>query len=231
MTNAQHSAATPEHGTPAHIVEFARTVLGTIDVDPATSDEWNVLVRARRIFTKAKSGLKHPWFAGAPRPDELLTDLRDCHAPLLDAILSGRIAEAQVIAEEFGIDLDVDAPPFGTVFLNPPGNKDGSLVARFWTALAEYYRRGFVRSAIWVGFNIEQIARLQRVGACTHPLNHTTLIPSRRVAYRDTPTTHGEDPPHASFVTLLSDDIRQIETFTLLGSQWGHVIPCGGLRR
>lgn len=204
MKNAMHSAATPEHGTPGEYVDLARQVLRVIDIDPATSAEWNTLVGARRILTREDNALRTPWLDGWPRADELLTDERESGIP----------------------------PTFGaTVFCNPPGSKDGSLVARFWLALSEYYRRGFVSSAIWIGFSLEQVSRLQRVGARSHPLQHTTLIPSRRIAYRATPTTIGEDPTHASYVTLLSDDQSKVQLFAALGVELGHVITGGILRR
>lgn len=222
--NGQHTAKTPEHGTPPEYVAIARQVLGTIDVDPATSDAWNELVGAERIFTKSHSGIANAWFDGAPAPNRLLTDDRETPAPLLDALLLGRHAEARAIATQFGICI-------GTVFCNPPGDKQLDLVARFWTALAEYYRRGFVTAAIWVGFSVEQLARLQRVGAPSHPLQHTTLVPDERIAYRNTPTTIGDQPSHASFVTLLSDDIHKIELFRALGTPLGHVIEGSRPRR
>jgi hypothetical protein len=210
--SAQHSCATPEHGTPAKIIDLARATLGGIDLDPASSPQWNRFVCARRIITAKQNGLHTPWFTGAPAPLRLGTDKTEpwCLPTCLE--LGTR-------------------PPRNTVFLNPPGDKRGELVARFWCALAEYYRRYWVTSAIWVGFNVEQLARLQRVGAVSHPLEHTTLIPRERIAYRDTPTTIGEDPSHASFVTLLSDSASEIETFAALGSELGHVVYCGRPRR
>ncbi len=39
-------------GTPSHIIEKCRNVLGEIDLDPASNVEANKIVKARRIFTK-----------------------------------------------------------------------------------------------------------------------------------------------------------------------------------
>jgi hypothetical protein len=50
-----------EYRTPAKYVEAARRVLGGIDLDPASSAEANVVVRASKFFTKEDDGLKHPW--------------------------------------------------------------------------------------------------------------------------------------------------------------------------
>lgn len=59
---AQHSSATNEHPTPAHVVELARKVLGTIDLDPATTPEFNETVRAARIYSGDRfDGLAELW--------------------------------------------------------------------------------------------------------------------------------------------------------------------------
>jgi len=47
--------------TPAEYVEAARDVLGTIDLDPASSDLAQRTVRAARYFTIADDGLRPPW--------------------------------------------------------------------------------------------------------------------------------------------------------------------------
>ena len=52
---AQHSSATNEHPTPAHVVELARRVLGMIDLDPASCAEFNETVKARAWY-----GPTHP---------------------------------------------------------------------------------------------------------------------------------------------------------------------------
>ena len=55
----------PEWFTPAYLVDAARAVLGTIDLDPASSDEAQEVVRATRYFTRETDGLLTPWPAGA----------------------------------------------------------------------------------------------------------------------------------------------------------------------
>jgi hypothetical protein len=174
--------------------EIHATFDGPPDLDPASSPAWNDLLQARRIITAEDDALVTPWCAGAPAPNRLLTDRR--MAP------SGHRC---------------------TVALNPPGDPRGELVAAFWRTLVAYYFRGWVTAAVWVGFNVEQLSRLQRVGARSHPLRHPTCVPRDRIAYRSSLTDLGEQPPHASFVTLLSREPRQIETFAALGSDLGCV--------
>jgi hypothetical protein len=60
---AQHSTATPEHGTPREIVEMARYVLGEIEADACSSRYWNThSVRAGIHFDADNSPLDAaPW--------------------------------------------------------------------------------------------------------------------------------------------------------------------------
>ena len=62
---AQHSSRTDEWGTPSDIIERSRRVLGTIELDPASSAEFNRTVRAERFLTKEDNALTCDW--GNPR--------------------------------------------------------------------------------------------------------------------------------------------------------------------
>lgn len=57
----QHSSASNEWYTPPEIVEAAREVLGGIDLDPASCEEANRVVRASRIYTIEDDGLSKYW--------------------------------------------------------------------------------------------------------------------------------------------------------------------------
>ena len=48
--------------TPLKIIEAAKTVLGGIDLDPASSETANEIVKARTIFTIETDGLTKNWF-------------------------------------------------------------------------------------------------------------------------------------------------------------------------
>ncbi len=50
-----------EVGTPQFILEAARQVLGSFDLDPASNPEFNKKVGAKRIFTIEDDGLKQKW--------------------------------------------------------------------------------------------------------------------------------------------------------------------------
>lgn len=47
--------------TPGEYIEAARTVLGEIDLDPASSPDANAIVRAAEFYTLADNGLEQPW--------------------------------------------------------------------------------------------------------------------------------------------------------------------------
>jgi ParB family chromosome partitioning protein len=47
--------------TPIEFVEAARSVLGEIDLDPATSEQAQEKIKARKFFTLADDGLKQEW--------------------------------------------------------------------------------------------------------------------------------------------------------------------------
>ena len=50
-----------EWRTPHHIIEAAREVLGRIDLDPASNDAANAIVRALKLYTIDIDGLTQPW--------------------------------------------------------------------------------------------------------------------------------------------------------------------------
>jgi hypothetical protein len=58
--NAQRSN---EWYTPAKYIEAARTVMGGIDLDPASCAFANMTVRATRYYTTTDNGLVHAWIA------------------------------------------------------------------------------------------------------------------------------------------------------------------------
>lgn len=57
-----HSQDSPEWYTPTFIVEPARTCMGSIDLDPASHEEANILIKAKKFYTVEDDGLKQPWF-------------------------------------------------------------------------------------------------------------------------------------------------------------------------
>ena len=59
--HVSHNSGENEWYTPLRIIEAARSAMGSIDCDPATSDAANKLIRATVAHTKKDDGLKHNW--------------------------------------------------------------------------------------------------------------------------------------------------------------------------
>jgi hypothetical protein len=55
------SSRSNEYGTPPHIIQMAREVLGQIDLDPATSENFNQIVQAAKFYTENDFGLLQHW--------------------------------------------------------------------------------------------------------------------------------------------------------------------------
>lgn len=62
---ARHSKVEIRWGTPSDIVERARNVMGSIDLDPCSSTDFNEVVKAKTYYSlddRNEDGLKLPWF-------------------------------------------------------------------------------------------------------------------------------------------------------------------------
>lgn len=204
MSTGQRVSKKPiksEHGTGPEILGVEREVFGDrIDLDPFSSATFNRYVGAARIITAQQNAWQTPWHPLLPPPRQLRTD---------------RTTLAPGVSREHW-------------HVNPPGSHDGSNVARAWWSLVEYWRRGAFRAAFYVGFNIEQLSRLQRVGAATHPLRLPTLVFSYRYGYREEKTLQiQEQPDRASFLTLLTTNHQLLDRFEAAAQGLGHVINGG----
>lgn len=91
---ALHSKKTVKWGTPTHIIELARKLLDNeIDMDPATSPEFNQLVKALLIYTEHDNGLIQPWGGNVfvNPPGGLIVEFWE---KLIQEVMSGEVQKA-----------------------------------------------------------------------------------------------------------------------------------------
>lgn len=113
----------------------------------------------------------------------------------------------------------------GRGLINSPGDKRGTLPPRYWDRLVYWWGAG-ATAAVWIGFSLEQLVRLQAPPAqCAleprgpkqypgnpiHPLlpEFTRCFPSARLDFLkpgaafDDPPIPQEQPGHGNYITLL----------------------------
>ncbi len=59
--NIQHSSRSDNWGTPSEIISLVHQVIPEIDLDPASSEFHNQVVKAKRFITKEEDGLLTDW--------------------------------------------------------------------------------------------------------------------------------------------------------------------------
>jgi len=84
--------------TPAKYIEAARQVMGCIDLDPASSDKANEIVKAARYYTVNNDGRRQPWrgnvWMNPPYAQPLIAEFCDL---LLQKYQSGEVGQACVL--------------------------------------------------------------------------------------------------------------------------------------
>jgi ParB family chromosome partitioning protein len=92
------SKPSDERGTPTYIIEAAQSVMGNIDLDPATCPEAQAVVQAQTFHTKESNGLAHQWqgrvWLNPPYSHPLCQQFI---TKLLDEYDAGRVTEAIVL--------------------------------------------------------------------------------------------------------------------------------------
>jgi phage N-6-adenine-methyltransferase len=88
--------------TPSQFLDAARAVLGSFDLDPASSEAAQRVVKAERFYTKEDDGLTKPWYGrvwlNPPYGRLLMTRFV---AKLLDELQAGNVSSAIMLAHSF----------------------------------------------------------------------------------------------------------------------------------
>lgn len=196
---AKYLCLAVEHYSNREIIEAARSVLGGIDLDPASCAEANREVRASCYYTKEVDGLALPWFGrvwlNPPGGTLVVTDQDRARLPADEfAALKARYARER---DRWGIR---------------------SRSAAWWRKLTEEYQAGRVTRAVFLGFNIEILRsgqpRAGAGGAWPSPLAFPICIPAKRLRFQ------GSQPPHASAIVYLGPDV---DAFAREFSHFGDV--------
>ena len=187
MTKALHLSLSAERYTPEYIIAPGREVLGGFDLDPASCDTANSIVKAASYLTARDNGLAHEWdgrlFLNPP----------------------GTCKEQWIETDESGNEsLITEFPGCGTELPNGKARKVCSCdyVLRFWEKLIEHVDDGSVSAAIWIGFNPSQLQMLQQ--SVVSPLDFPTCFLDKRVRYLGPDLQPMNSPPHNSYVTLVA---------------------------
>lgn len=244
--SAQHSADSPDWGTPAEMKMLALRVL-----KPAAPQRANGC--AISLDYSSSAYWQSHWASLAE--DDLFTVSSTRPAAFLDGKPGRNVLELKHRLAAYG-RAGVAAMPghgfSGTGFINPAGLDGGDMVQQCWRLFVDDYLKNRMISGVWVGFNIETLSSLQNLADMETPLHPlsvcdpqlaalSTIIPSRRARYlvhpkrmeavikkkiarhesgtkerralrkqlaklrarkTDAPVS-GDQPPHASYVTIL----------------------------
>lgn len=193
-TAARHSSASAEHFTPPPVIEAARIVLGEIDLDPASSEIANRMVRATRFHDVAENGFVRDW--------------------------AGPSAASRVFLNPPGGRQEPDGR---RVEKGETGMKAGSAAKAWWFKLVREWIADRVSSAIFIGFSVEILQTTQvevplyerprETGQPRFteplyvPLDFPMCFPRKRLAYwhegDDGKLVEGKSPPHSSVIVYL----------------------------
>jgi hypothetical protein len=214
--SAQHSSATAEHGTPGEIVRAARTWMGGLDVDPASSEVFNAQIGATRFYTKETNGFSRSWGGRCLlNPPGGLCDFQG-----REVIRSTKDRKGCSETGHCGL---------------PPGHAHKGVTSSakaWWRKLADQYRKGHVQAAVYVGFSIEilQSTQVDLEDGELLPLDFPFCIPKQRICFwveRNGVLTPGKSPTHSSVLIGLPDaaNVRaSTARFVELFSQFGKVV-------
>ena len=134
VAHVSHNTGEHEWYTPQPIIEAARLCMGGIDLDPASSDKAQEMVKATTYYTKATNGLQQQWrgrvWMNPPYAKGLI-------GPFIDKVLTENVQQAIVLVNNatethwgkslLAASAVVCFPARRVRFLDPEGNPGAPL--------------------------------------------------------------------------------------------------------
>lgn len=197
--NNRHSSKSAIWTTPPYIIEPARVVLGSIDLDPSSSAWSNKIVQAHTFFTKRQNGLRLPW-----------------------SHVYGRSLRRYLHKQRVPTSIWLN-PPGGW----HNGRVGDSEVKHWWLKTLSEWREPYFGHMLFLAFSIEALQTTQvdcEYSLCDFP----TVIFNRRVSYIDPSTGKTvQGNTHASSITYIPGRLKRtrlfFETFHKLGKPMGPI--------
>lgn len=214
--NTFHSSETVEHFTPEWLVEKFRWTLGSIDLDPASCEDANRIVRATTFFTKENDGFFRDWTPYGPN--------RFVNPPggLVDESLRPVFRKTK---KRLG------CTETGACGLPPGHTHHGieSSAAVWWRRVVrDFEARSYATHTGFVGFSLELLQSAQEYEGLLQPLDFACCVPKGRVKFdsmQDGVRKQGTQPTHANVLVLVSYDYERIKRFARAFDDVGYVQP------
>lgn len=199
----QHLSASFEHYTPVEVIEAARTVLGKIDLDPASCKQAQKLVKAGKWYGLPADGLAANWFGNVflNPPGGTFTVRRKPR----------RDKNGKTLPQKG----KPPPTPLRDVRHREEWQTDSRAVA-WWRRMAGDYNRHYIDAGIFVGFNLDilQAAQINPIPGVPTPLEFPICIPRARLCFG------GDQPTHGNVIIYLG---RQKKRFEKVFSKIGMV--------
>jgi len=183
----QHSSLTFEHPTPLDVIGMARATMGGIDLDPASTEEFNGRVRATRIYTSLEDGLSMPWGTGRP--------LRVFVNPPGGSLTLTK-------KQEEGLDATFAVGPYREQLASEAARwKTRSRAVAWWRKLMEEHMKGAVVEAVFIGFTLEILRATQGEPQWQSAMEYPFCVPSQRLKFA------GDQPTHANVIVYVGPGV------------------------
>ena len=204
--NPRHLSLSNEHHTPPDVVNAGHETLGSIDLDPASSEVGNYFIKAKRYYSIDNTGFDKPWNGTVflnPPGGRCDIDGTSC------------------------IKLDDNSP-----YVRVDGKAPTKLLSsqkEWWFKLAQEWLERRTTAAIFVSFSIEllQTTQIHTPLKLLTPHEFPICYPKNRLAYWkvvDGKLVKSKSPPHASALVFLPKDRDSVFKFFRVHSKLGRVV-------